>query len=111
MAQYKKGSFKTAYDQREIILDAKVTQDFEIGAIVTNEDDTGLTASQEAKLGSYIIAQSDESMEYGHIPVENRDYRYSNIVKKSTEATKKVAVFRIDDPDDIIVGDTVYGEE
>ena len=52
------------------------------------------------------------TMEYGHVPVENRDYKYSDEVAATIAAagpvtastpTKKVALFAITDKDDLIV--------
>lgn len=100
---YKTAHFKTAKDQYEIVLDTKVSEDLEVGAICTYTSGTNtLAGASAAAAGSYIVAQSDQSMEYGHIPVENRDYGYSSKVKAST-TPKKVAVFRISDVTDVIV--------
>ena len=100
---FKTAHFKTAKDQYEIVLDAIVTEELKVGAICTYDASTKkLTGASAAAAGSYIVAQSDQSMEYGHIPVENRDYRYSSTVAISTTA-KKVAVFRISDVTDVIV--------
>lgn len=100
---YKKAHFKTGHDQREIIVDAIVTEELEVGSICTYDASTKkLTGASAASNGSYIVAQSDMSLEYGHIPVENRDYRYSSAVAVST-TEKKVALFLINDATDIIV--------
>ena len=100
---YKKAHFKTAKDQYEIVVDAIVTEDLVVGSICTFDTTTKkLTGATSATAGAYIVAQSDQSMEYGHIPVENRDYRYDPKVAIST-AAKKVALFRINDVTDIIV--------
>ena len=50
----------------------------------------------------YIVAQSDQTMEYGHVPVELRDYRYVDTVADKT-TVKKVALFRIINPKDVIL--------
>ena len=55
----------------------------------------------------YIVAQSDQTMEYGHVPVEMRDYRYDNKVADKATA-KKVALFRIINPQDVIVTKTTF---
>lgn len=109
MAQYyAKADFKTAYLQREIVLDTKVATEMKVGDVVYNNNGTltcrTSTTSGSAKnavvVGDYIIAQSDMTMEYGHVPVENRNYAYSDVVaKKTTE--KKVAVFKITNLDDV----------
>ena len=119
-----KGKFKTAYDQREIPLDIVVagSADLHVGELAqyvaaANGKPAYLTPAVSITTATHIVAQSDMTMEYGHIPVENRDYRYSDVVARSKTAdaattttnlstaseTKKVAVFAITDKDDIIV--------
>ena len=117
------GSFKTAYLQHEIVEDVKVTADknqvLHVGDIVKITNGVlglGLSASASAA-GSvvfpalttdmYIVAQSDQTMEYGHVPVEMRDYRYDNKVADKATA-KKVALFRIINPQDVIVTKTTF---
>lgn len=117
------GSFKTAYLQHEIVEDVKVTagkgQVLHVGDIVKITDGVlGLVLSASATAAGsvvfpalttdmYIVAQSDQTMEYGHVPVEMRDYRYDN--KVADKATvKKVALFRIIDPQDVIVTKTTF---
>ena len=106
-----KVAFKTAYLQREIVVDAKPQADLEIGHLVTFEADSGNlskksgTTAADIAAGDYIVAQSDITMEYGHVKVENRDYSYSPVVKQSTDKFKKVALFRVNNPDDIIITD------
>lgn len=102
----KMARFKTGYLQREIPIVATLAADLKVGQICTfsGVDGTALAAlgdSAALAAGQYIIAQSDMTMGYGHIPVENRDYRYSEVVAAST-TPKTVAVFRINDPGDII---------
>lgn len=100
---YKKAHFKTGHDQREIIVDAIVTEALEVGALCTyNASSKALAGATSVATGNYIVAQSDMSLEYGHIPVENRDYRYSPSVAVSTTA-KKVALFMISDATDILL--------
>lgn len=100
---YKSAHFKTALNQREEVLDAIVKEKLIVGALCTyNPANSELSGASDAATATHIIAQSDMSMEYGHIPVENRDYRYSADVAIST-AAKKVAVFPIIDKTDIIV--------
>lgn len=98
---YKKAHFKTALGQREIVLDCKVSEKLEVGAICTLSAGT-LSGAQSVTSDSYIVAQSDMSMEYGHVPVEKQDYRYSPDVAAST-SNKKVAVFKVIDVSDVIV--------
>lgn len=65
---------------------------------------------------THIIAQSDVTLEYGHIPVENRDYRYFPMVNgtytdslAANTPTKKVSVYTIVDKGDILI-DTSQSE-
>ena len=117
------GSFKTAYLQHEVVEDVKVTagknQVLHVGDIVKITNGVlGLVLSASAASASavsfpalttdmYIVAQSDQTMEYGHVPVEMRDYRYDD--KVADKATpKKVALFRIINPLDVIVKQTTF---
>lgn len=106
MANYK-AQFKTALGQREIVLDTKVTADMVVGQVCkftpgATVDANSLAPTTVAPVaGDYIVAQSDMTMEYGHVPVENRDYRYSPKVAASTSKIKKVAVFKITDIGDV----------
>lgn len=117
------GSFKTAYLQHEIVEDVKVTagksQVLHVGDIVKITNGVlGLVLSASAASASavsfpalttdmYIVAQSDQTMEYGHVPVEMRDYRYDDKVADKSTA-KKVALFRIINPQDVIVKQTTF---
>lgn len=117
------GSFKTAYLQHEIVEDVKVTagkgQVLHVGDIVKITNGVlGLVLSASATSANgvsfpvlttdmYIVAQSDQTMEYGHVPVEMRDYRYNDKVADKTTA-KKVALFRIINPLDVIVKQTTF---
>ena len=117
------GSFKTAYLQHEIVEDVKVTagknQVLHVGDIVKITNGVlGLVLSTSASAAGsvvfpalttdmYIVAQSDQTMEYGHVPVEMRDYRYDDKVADKATA-KKVALFRIINPQDVIVKQTTF---
>ena len=117
------GSFKTAYLQHEVVEDVKVTagknQVLHVGDIVKITNGVlGLVLSASATSANgvsfpalttdmYIVAQSDQTMEYGHVPVEMRDYRYDDKVADKTTA-KKVALFRIINPQDVIVKQTTF---
>ena len=117
------GSFKTAYLQHEIVEDVKVTagkgQVLHVGDIVKITNGVlGLVLSASATSANgvsfpalttdmYIVAQSDQTMEYGHVPVEMRDYRYDDKVADKSTA-KKVALFRIINPQDVIVTKTTF---
>ena len=114
---FAKANFKTAYLQRELPVDAKAASNLElhIGDVVSGtigadgvytlaarSGSSESTAKSSVAVGDYIIAQSDMTMEYDHVPVENRDYRYSDKVSLST-TPKKVALFKIVSKDDINV--------
>lgn len=117
------GSFKTAYLQHEVVEDVKVTagknQVLHVGDIVKITNGVlGLVLSASATAAGsvvfpalttdmYIVAQSDQTMEYGHVPVEMRDYRYDDKVADKATA-KKVALFRIINPQDVIVKQTTF---
>ena len=93
-------TFKTAYLQREVALDVKVAADVRVGQVCTLSE-SGLAAATAAKVGDVIIAQSDMTVGTGHVPVENRDWKYSDKVAASTTA-KHVMVFMITDVNDIV---------
>ena len=100
MATYK-AHFKTALGQHEIVLDCKVAADLVVGQLCKlSSGSLTASASATAVAGDYIIAQSDMTMEYGHVPVENRNYAYSPKVAAST-TNKKVAVFAVTDVSDV----------
>ena len=99
--------FKTAHSQREIVLDVKVTADMTVGTLVnlTGSGDTAtITAatSETVTAGQYIVAQSD--MTIGRRDYTVHEFVYSDKVKASTEL-KKVAVYRVNDPSDILIGE------
>lgn len=118
-----KGHFITAYLQREIPMDIAVkTTDLtengalEVGQLVKFVASTGtnipayIEAVNTLDAATHIIAQSDVTMNAGHVPIENRDYKYSNkILGTITSAasngspTKHVALYAITDKNDIIV--------
>ena len=124
MATYfAQANFKTAYLQRELPVDAKAASNLElhIGDVVSGtigadgvytlaarSNAAEATAKSSVAVGDYIVAQSDMTMEYGHVPVENRDYRYNDKVSIGTSA-KKVALFKINDLSDINITSRVVG--
>lgn len=124
MATYfAQANFKTAYLQRELPVDAKAASSLElhvgdvvsgtVGAdgvltIAARSNAVEATAKSSVAVGDYIVAQSDMTMEYGHVPVENRDYRYNDKVSMGTSA-KKVALFKINDLSDINITSRVVG--
>ena len=93
-------SFKTGYLQKEQVLDVKVAAELKVGDLVKVSGDT-MSKATNLSDAQYIVAQSDMTMEYGHVPVEKRNWNYSDIVAVSNTA-KKVAVFYILDKSDII---------
>lgn len=98
-----KAQFKTALGQKEVVLDCKVAADVAVGYLCTYDATTNTIAASNSAtpvVGNVIIAQSDMTMEYGHVPVENRDYRYNPKVAAST-TPKKVAVFKVTDVSDV----------
>lgn len=98
-----KAQFKTALGQKEVVLDCKVAADLAVGYLCKYDATTNtVSASSSATpvAGDVIIAQSDMTLEYGHVPVENRDYRYNpKVAASNTE--KKVAVFKVTDVSDV----------
>lgn len=89
-----KASFVTGYLQREIPVDAALIHGdgLAVGDLVKYVPATATTvayvvpvtsndATAALEEATHIIAQSDMSLEYGHIPVEYCDHRYSPIVK------------------------------
>lgn len=92
--------FKTGWNQREVVLDVIVGAELKVGDLAKMSSGKLVKATNVSD-AEYLIAQSDMTMEYGHIPVEQHDHRYSNAVAIST-AAKKVAVFYITDKSDII---------
>ena len=123
-----RANFKTAYLVKEEVITAAVAADCSVGDVVTignegtssaqitpvtasvsdsastsaseNLESAAQTAIASISAGQLIIAQADMTMEYGHVPVEYRDYKYSPLVA-STSTQKKLAVFRIKDVSDI----------
>jgi hypothetical protein len=118
-----KGHFITAYLQREIPMDIAVKTSalteaaaLEVGQLVKLVASAGanIPAYIEAATGrsdaTHIIAQSDVTMNAGHVPIEDRNYKYSNKVKGTITSaaakgspTKHVALYAITDKDDILI--------
>lgn len=115
--------FKTAYLQKAIRLDnvavagADAADFFKIGQVVNLTAAASTVPAYIQKdaspaVGDYIIAQSDDSHGYGHVDVENKNYKPSGIVAQ-TEAVytdvdaasvlKSVIVYKITDLDDLVV--------
>lgn len=102
--------FKTAYLQREEWHDVDVvgSTPLKVGDCVQLHEATASVAAYIQKStfanATHIIAQSDQTIGYGHVPVENRDYRYNPQVAvtlasapttATTETWKHVALYRI----------------
>ena len=125
---HKRYGFKTAYLQRECFEDVAVCSSengayYRVGQLCSYHAADGSAPAYITKKsgspvrGDWIIAQSDQTLGTGptyetqHVPVENRDYRYSDKVALtlSTESAsaadegkvKKVAFFRVMDPEDL----------
>lgn len=111
-------SFRTVYLQREVYLDCDVvgSAPLKVGDCVQYHEATASTAAYIQKStfanATHIIAQSDQTLAYGHVPVENRDYRYNPEVAATVAAApatattttwKHVALFKIVNRDDIIL--------
>ncbi len=95
--------FITARFQREIPMEVAVgvasTSYFRVGQMVKVVDGvvktlSASTVSAAKEEATHIIAQSDMTMEYGHVPVEYRDYRYSDQVKGTvSDATNLLGAY------------------
>ena len=99
--------FKTAYGQREIILDATVANAMVVGDLAeVTFGENGYAAVKKVttlEAATHIIAQSDMTMIHDKTaPVEHTEYKYNPTVAAS-ETAKKVAVFAIIDKNDVIV--------
>lgn len=96
--------FKTAYLQREIPVKANVSAQLVVGQVCTyNPSTKALAAIADATAvanGQYIVAQSDVTMGDSHVPVERRNYNYSNTVAVGND--KLVALYLITDVTDVV---------
>ena len=116
-------SFRTAYLQREVYLDTAVVGDCKVGDFVVFTAETStvqqyiekaaaadVTAANAAAGKLYIVAQSDQTIGYGHVPVENRDYCYDPKVAQTkataptakTDPWKHVALYKVTNFEDVI---------
>ena len=111
-----KGSFKTAYLQREVPMDVAVigSAPLKVGQLVTltvgaSGKPDSIAAATTLTAATHIIAQSDMTLGYGHVPVESRVWNYSDKVATTgtalatTTPVKHVALYSIMDATDIIV--------
>lgn len=112
--------FKTAYLQKAIKFDNVATLStesgdvFKVGQVVNYTAKSGTTPAYFAKdaspaVGDYIIAQSDDTVGYGHVPVEDKNYKPKDYVAvteptamDSASITKSVVVYKIVDLDDLV---------
>ena len=116
---------KTAYLQREVVLDVvgvasetmTVGQIFSMSGSQINPLVVGSGADASAAIasaigavttGMYIVAQGDQTMEYGHVPVEYADYKYDPKVYLTNGGAKKVAAFMITNLADLNLSATAY---
>lgn len=93
-----KANFKTGWGQREIHENRKVTAEARVGylcQIVGNDTLTPITTAPVAGTKYAMIAQSDDTLGDGHIPVEQGSYLYSDVVAESS-TPKHVAYFLVD---------------
>ena len=121
-------NFKTAYLQREVVLDVvgvasetmTVGQIFSMSGTSINPLVVGSQANASAAIsaaigsvtaGMYIVAQGDQTMEYGHVPVEYADYKYSPKVTLTNGGAKKVAAFKITNLEDLNLSALAYSYE
>lgn len=100
-----KAKFRTAYLQRELPIDAVVVagDPLEVGeVVVVNHAANGLavvkavsanTLDEAVSMATHIVAQSDQTLEYGHVPVEDRDYRYNPEVVATIEGADPLPNF------------------
>lgn len=108
--------FKTAYLQKEITVDAAVIgSGLVVGSMITLTPATAtlpisIAAAVSLASATHIIAQSDMTQEYGHVPVERRSYAPSTAVAATysgqlaaSSPVKKVALFVLIDKTDIIL--------
>lgn len=123
-----KASFKTAYLQRELPDKAIVIgDDVYVNELVKVTYIDGYTMIEKVSINdmsealveaTHIIAQSDMTLDYGHVPVEYRNYKYKDIVKSvisindikpSTNSAKYLGVYSSVDElptNNITTGDT-----
>ena len=93
-----KANFKTGWGQREIHENRKVTAPAKVGylcSIVGSDTLTPLTSAPVAGTKYAMLAQSDDTLGAGHIPVEHGSYLYSDDVAQS-DVVKHVAYFLVD---------------
>lgn len=112
--------FKNAERQKAIKLDDVATISteakdvFKIGQVVNLTAAASTVPAYLSKdatpaAGDYIIAQSDDTVGYGHIAVENKEYKPKGYVAVTEDTamdassiTKSVVVYKIIDIDDIV---------
>lgn len=98
-----KAKFITGLNQREIALDLKVNADLRVGQVVTIAGDAVSAVSDGTTQPldtHYIVAQSDMTMAITKNE-QTHQFEYSDVVKQSATA-KKVALFRVVDPTDVV---------
>ena len=96
-----KASFITGWGQREVHRDMKVSAAGKVGYLYTIGTDTLtlLTTAPAAGTKYAMIAQSDMTLDNGHVPVEKGDWNYSDDVAASASVAKHVAYFIVDTND------------
>ena len=109
---YATAKFKTGYLQREMRLDGKANAALtahvgdvlylNAGKLALRSNSTPGSAKAAVAVGDYIVAQSDMTLGYGHVPVENRDYKYEDTLAIGT-TDRMLMVFRVENLDDLIL--------
>lgn len=112
--------FKTAYLQKAVklndvaVFSTESKDVFKIGQVVNLTAASGTTPAYISKdaspaVGDYIIAQSDDTVGYGHVPTEEKNYKPKDYVAvteatamDASSITKDVVVYKITDLDDIV---------
>jgi len=121
MAAVKRALFKTAYLQRVVMIDVDICPLCYVGDLMTYTAATKTLAVVATNVtavpsDAVIIAQSDitlhninanRSTPYGHVDVESKNLQADKSVaaKLTGGANKKVAVFFVTDPNDIVMID------
>lgn len=115
-----KVGFKTGRLQRELLelltpkdnLTAHVGDVFKVDSNGELERIESTTSAADAKSkvlkDQYILAQSDMTLDKGHVPVENRDYRYNDTVVMKDSTPRRLAVYKIINIDDVAVDTYTY---
>lgn len=96
--------FRTAANQHILPIDATVAKDFVVGDLVvlTLGTPNAITEAASLEAATHMIALTDETVGGSYVPVDEKVYKPSNIVKQSTVA-KRVGLYPLFDKNDVIV--------